>query len=169
MTPHLPTSGSSTRKSADLKNDPLYKFIIGLAKWMDKWGIDPLVGFLLPAVGDLFTSLMTLPYLYFSLFRLKSPSLTLAILYNMLVDMLVGLIPYGIGDVFDIFHRSYIKNGHLVRGFVENDLSIIREVNKRARLTAILVVVLSLLVGLLAWVALTLISSGWEWLAHMFT
>lgn len=81
---------------------------------MDRYYLDPLVGLFFPAAGDIFSSAMMLPFLIMSLFKIKSLPLTLAILYNMLTDMMLGIIPLWIGDLFDIFNRSYTKNYRLI-------------------------------------------------------
>ena len=148
------------QRKLDLQNNKLYKWLTSLARVMDKWGIDPLLGFLIPALGDVVTSLLTLPYLYFSIFRLHSLPLTLAILYNTLVDLIVGLLPYGVGDFCDIFYRSFIKNSRLLTGYVEGDKQIVSKVNQRAGITAVLVVLLLVVFGLLLWLVITLLSSG---------
>ena len=91
------------------ENDPLYRLIRTIKNVMDRYYLDPLIGLFFPTAGDIFSSAMTLPFLTVSLFKIKSIPLTLAILYNMLVDMMLGIIPLWIGDLLDIFSRSYAK------------------------------------------------------------
>ena len=98
------------------ENDPLYRLIRTIKNVMDRYYLDPLVGLFFPTAGDIFSSAMTLPFLTVSLFKIKSIPLTLAILYNMLVDMMLGIIPLWIGDLLDIFSRSYAKNYRLIVG-----------------------------------------------------
>ena len=150
----------NAQRKTDVQNNRLYRWLTRTARVMDKWGVDPIFGFLFPAFGDIFTSLMTLPYLYFSIFRLRSLPLTLAIFYNMMVDMVVGLLPYGVGDLCDIFYRSYIKNSRLLTGYVEGDRQIMNKVNQRAGVTAVLIVLLCVVFGLLLWAVVTLLSSS---------
>ena len=132
-----------------LQNDPLYKMISRLAFWLDKRYLDPLIGFLLPMVGDFATFVLNLPFLYFALFRVKSVPLTLAILFNALWDVVLGLIPFGIGDIIDIFHRSYVKNCRLIKGYVEEDAHMMREVRKKTVYFVLAIVFLLLGIGLL--------------------
>ena len=97
----------------DIKKSKTYKLIEAIAKVMDEYYVDPLLG-LVPTVGDAVTSLLTLPYLFFSVFKLRSIPLTLALLCNMLIDFAMGVIPFWIGDILDFFNRSYIKNYKLI-------------------------------------------------------
>ena len=131
------------------QNDRCYLFIRWIAEWMDRRFLDPLIGFFLPALGDLSVLLLNLPYLYFSLFRVKSISLSLAIIYNALLDCLLGLIPFAIGDILDIFYRSYVKNYRLIVGYVEEDLEVIRKVRKNSFffVVAILILLVAIVYG----------------------
>lgn len=115
---------------------------------MDRYYIDPIVGFFLPAYGDVVSALLNLPFLYLSMLKLRSIPLTLAIIYNMLFDILVGLIPI-LGDFFDVFNKSYTKNSRLLHGFIENDQKIIGEINRKAIWLGILCLILCLLIYLL--------------------
>ena len=58
-----------------IKESKTFKLIEAIAKVMDKYYVDPLLG-LVPTLGDAVTSLLTLPYLYFSVFKLRSIPLT---------------------------------------------------------------------------------------------
>lgn len=127
----------------------IYRCIAGIAKYMDKYFLDPIVGFFLPGFGDILTSTLAIPFIYISLFVVRSVPLTLAVIFNTLVDILLGMIPPWIGDIFDIFHRSYKKNLRLINGFVNDDQTIINEVNRKAIWMAILIVVCCVLIYLL--------------------
>lgn len=111
---------------------------------------------------------MMLPFLAVSLFRIKSIPLTLAIVYNMLTDMLLGIIPLWIGDLLDIFSRSYTKNFRLIVGFVEGDQEIIREVNRKAVLTAVGILLLCVLIYWLAKAVVYLSAELWGWVQGLF-
>jgi len=125
-----------------LENETSYKLVKNVAFVMDKCFVDALLGFFLPGLGDIVTSSLTLPYIYVSLFKIKSIPLTLAMLYNMMMDCLVGLVPY-IGDILDVFHRSYVKNYELIVGFVEDDEQVIKDVRRRAVWSAIMILVMA--------------------------
>lgn len=146
-----------------IKESQAYKLIEAIAKVMDEYYVDPLLG-LVPTVGDAVTSLLTLPYLYFSVFKLRSIPLTLALLCNMLIDFAMGVIPFWIGDVLDFFNRSYIKNYRLITGYVEGDEEMIKSVDRRAWWMAAMIVVLCLLI----WLLIKLAVWAWDWLAGLF-
>lgn len=94
--------------------------------------------------------------IYVALFKVRSIPLTLAVIYYNLKDMLIGMIPFWIGNVCDFFHRANLKNFHLIRGFVEDDKEIIQEVNRKATFMGVMIVVLIYLIYLMvqfvAWV-----------------
>jgi len=122
-----------------LEEDTDYRMIKGIKTVMDDYFLDPILGFFLPAVGDVLTTLCVLPFLWVSLARIKSIPLTLACLYNTMIDLVLGLIPFCIGDIIDAFNKSYKKNYRLIVGFVEDDRNVIREVNEKAVKTAIMI------------------------------
>ena len=124
---------------------------------MDRYYIDPIVGFFLPAYGDVVSALLNLPFLYLSMLKLRNIPLTLAIIYNMLFDILVGLIPI-LGDFFDVFNKSYTKNSRLLHGFIENDQKIIGEINRKTIWLGILCLILCLLIYLLTFLAIQIVS-----------
>lgn len=128
-----------------------YRLIKGIAHWMDRYFLDPILGFI-PA-GDLISAGLILPYLYVAIFQVRSLPLTLALLCNVLLDVAMGLIPFWIGDVLDFFHRSYTKNYELIVGFVEGDEAMIKRVNKRAIWMALLLILLCVLIYFLFWAA----------------
>ena len=155
-------------KRMQWENDPLYRLIRTIKNVMDRYYLDPLIGLLFPTAGDIFSSAMTLPFLTVSLFKIKSIPLTLAILYNMLVDMMLGIIPLWIGDLLDIFSRSYAKNYRLIVGFVEGDKEVIQEVNRKAILTAAGILVLCVIIYRVARLAVYLTSELWGWISGLF-
>ena len=150
------------------ENDPLYRLIRTIKNVMDRYYLDPLIGLFFPTVGDIFSSVMMLPFLTMSLFKIKSLPLTLAILYNMLMDMMLGIIPLWIGDLLDIFNRSYSKNYRLIVGFVEGDQKVIQEVNRKAVLTAMGILVLCFIIYWLTKAVIYLTSELWEWIQGLF-
>jgi len=66
-------------------------------------------------------------------------------------DILLGLIPFFVGDIIDVFHRSNVRNMAMVRGFVEGDEAVIRQVNQRAWQAAAILVVLLALIAMMIW------------------
>ena len=123
---------------------------------MDRYYLDALIG-IIPGWGDAIALLCVVPFVYFSLCILRSIPLTLAVLNNALRDMLMGMIPFFVGDVIDFFHRANIQNMQMIQGFVDGDETIIKQVNQRAWQSAIVFFVLLLLIVLMIW---ALISFG---------
>ncbi len=150
------------------ENDPLYRLIRTIKNVMDRYYLDPLIGLFFPTAGDIFSSAMMLPFLTMSLFKINSLPLTLAILYNMLMDMMLGIIPLWIGDLLDIFNRSYSKNYRLIVGFVEGDQKVIQEVNRKAVLTAVGILALCFIIYWLTKAVIYLTSELWEWVQGLF-
>ena len=150
------------------EHDALYRLIRTIKNVMDRYYLDPLIGLFFPTAGDIFSSAMMLPFLTMSLFKINSLPLTLAILYNMLMDMMLGIIPLWIGDLLDIFNRSYSKNYRLIVGFVEGDQEVIQEVNRKALLTAVGILVLCFIIYWLTKAVIYLTSELWEWVQGLF-
>lgn len=121
-----------------------------LTRYMDRYYLDALIG-LVPGWGDAFALLSIIPFVYFSLKVVRSVPLTLAVINNSLRDVLLGMIPFFVGDLIDIFHRANTRNLAMIQGFVDGDEGVIRQVNQRALQSAVAIVVLLLLIGLMVW------------------
>ena len=146
-----------------LEKEPSYKLVKGISTLFDKYYLDGIAGFFLPAIGDLITSLATLPFLYVSIFKIKSLALTLAVLYNTFLDALIGLIPY-VGDLLDFFHKSYAKNYRLIVGYVEDDKEIISEVKRSAIKSVVGILLISFAAYLVFRTVYSLISTLYGWM-----
>lgn len=73
-----------------------------------RFGLDSLLG-LVPVAGDVATGIAG-TYLLFTAIRLKLHPLAIAqIGWNLLFDTVIGAIPV-LGDVFDVFFKSNIRN-----------------------------------------------------------
>ena len=115
----------TNEKQKIIRNSVSYKLVHAIALWMDRRLLDPLIGLVLPGFGDALTSVFAVPYLYLSIVKLKSIPLTLAIVCNILLDVLIGIIPY-IGVVGDVFKRAFTRNAALIKGYVEGDRAIMQ-------------------------------------------
>lgn len=139
-----------------LMDNKVYQAMGNLTKYMDRYYLDALFG-LMPGWGDLITVLSAIPFIYFSAKVIKSIPLTLAVINNSLRDVLLGMIPFFVGDIIDIFHRANTQNMKMVQGFVDGDETIIKDVNKKATQSAIVLIVMILLIILMFW---ALVSFG---------
>ena len=152
-------------KRQEMMNRQSYRLMTSTAKYMDKYFLDPILGFVLPAdIGDALSSVLAFPFVYYSLCVVKSIPLTLAVIYNILMDVLIGAIPFCIGDVLDVFKRSYVENLRLITGYIDDDKEIINKVNKKAFWTAVFIAVLC---WLIYWVISWAISVG-SWIVSLF-
>lgn len=85
-----------------------------LARWTDDRLLDPLLGFVLPGVGDVVGALLGL-YVVGVAFRRRLPLVTIArMLLNLGVDALVGAVPIA-GDLFDVAWKANKRNVRLLR------------------------------------------------------
>lgn len=145
-------------KLRELQESDSYQLISFITTLSDKYFLDPIIG-LFPVVGDFITSVVGLPFIYVTLVKVRSFPLTLAVIYNYVVDMLLGCIPFFIGDVIDIFNRAHIKNMKLITHYVQDDKATVNEVNSKALRTAFLIVILSIVI----YYTIKLVSGVLEW------
>ena len=150
-----------------LMNNKAYQAMVSLTQYMDRYYLDAVIG-VVPGWGDAIALLSVLPFVYFSLRLIKSVPLTLAILNNALRDVLLGMIPFFVGDIIDFFHRANIQNMDMIQGFVDGDETIIKQVNQRAWQSAIVLVVLLLLIGLMIWALVSFGSYLYSLVASVF-
>lgn len=156
-------------KRQQMMSMPSYRLMVKTSTYMDKYFLDPILGFILPAgVGDALSSLFAFPFVYYSLCVVKSIPLTLAVIYNILMDVLIGAIPFCIGDLLDVFKRSYIENLRLITGYIEDDKEIINKVNKKAFWTAVFIAVICWLIYLVISWAISLGTSAYNWISSWF-
>ncbi len=150
-------------KQEIIRNSTSYKLIHAIALWMDQRLLDPLIGLVMPGLGDALTSVLTMPFLYLSIVKLKSIPLTLAIVCNILLDVLIGIIPY-IGVVGDVFKRAFTRNATLIKGYVEGDKAVMQEIDRKAVGMAFLIVILCGLIYAMFLIAIKIV----EWVGSLF-
>lgn len=78
-------------------------------------------------------------------------------------DALLGLFPL-LGDIVDIFNRSYSQNYTLLVGYVEEDKKIIKEINRNAIKSAIMIVLL----GTVIYFVYLCMSQLFSWITSIF-
>jgi len=84
-------------------------------------GLDALLGFLFPTLGDALTGLGSLSLLVLA-FQMRLPKvIVLRMVFNIAVDVLIGCVPF-VGDAFDLFWRSNRRNLELVRRYAHDPL-----------------------------------------------
>lgn len=154
-------------KREALMNTMSFRIMDKTATWMDKYYLDPIIGFFLPGVGDVLSSILTIPFIYFALVYVKSIPLTLAVIANSLKDALIGSIPFGLGDIIDIFYKSNKKNLRLITGYVNDDREIIHQVNKTAFWSGVFIVILCVLIYFVVKWAIALGNFIIDWIGHL--
>ncbi|MDO4525251.1 MAG: DUF4112 domain-containing protein [Bacteroidales bacterium] len=154
-------------KRERLEKDPTYNFCSKISRWMDKFYLDPIIGLIPGGVGDIVSLTLTVPFIYVAATKIKSIPLTLAIIYNSLVDMLIGAIPV-LGDIIDFFNKNHKKNYKLLTGFIEDDKEIKHEVNKKAIFCGIAIAILIFLICLVLKFVGELIGYVWEYFTGLF-
>lgn len=137
----------------------LYRLLKGGSTVLDRYHLDAALGFIPAGIGDVISALFSLLYVYFGMAVVKSPALGVALLNNTVRDVLVGLIPFHVGDILDFFHRSNLKNMQLIDGYVAGDPHTVASVKSRVwQSVAVLVVMLAIIVALI-WVAVKIVTS----------
>ncbi len=139
-----------------LMDNKVYQTMNNITRYMDRYYLDALIG-VIPGWGDMITLFCVVPFIYFSTHVIKSIPLTLAIINNALRDILLGMIPFFIGDVIDVFHRANTKNMAMIQGFVDGNETVIKEVNRKAIQSAVVLIILLILIALMIW---ALVSFG---------
>ena len=144
-----------------------YQTMQGLTRYMDRYYLDALIG-VIPGWGDAIALASAVPFVYFAARVIRSVPLTLAVLNNALRDVLMGMIPFFVGDIIDFFHRANIQNMQMIQGFVDGDEAIIKQVNQRALQSAIGLVILLLLIALMIWALVSFGSYLYSTVASLF-
>ena len=151
-----------SRYTDNILESNAYKLVY-MAKKYDDWFLDPIVGLVIPGVGDFISSIAAMPALYTAAFKIKSFKLTIAILYITVLDIICGVIP-GVGDVVDAFYKSNKKACRWIVGYVEKDPDTISEVKRSAAWGSVMLIV----IGILIWALFSVIISIFHWFANLF-
>lgn len=80
-----------------------------LTRLLDHYLVDPVLGLLLPGVGDLIGSLVGLYVVVIAVRRKVSPVVIARMLMNLAIDAGIGVVPV-IGDVADLAFKANEKN-----------------------------------------------------------
>jgi hypothetical protein len=84
-------------------------------------GLDALLGFLFPTLGDALTGLGSLSLLVLA-FQMRLPKVVvLRVVFNIALDVLLGCVPF-VGDAFDLFWRSNRRNLQLLQRYSADPL-----------------------------------------------
>ncbi|MBR1804500.1 MAG: DUF4112 domain-containing protein [Muribaculaceae bacterium] len=142
-----------------LHSSKIYNTLQRVSMVMDKYYLDAAAGLIPGGVGDIITALISLVYVYVGARVVKSPALSVALLNNIVRDLMLGLIPFYVGDVIDVFHRSNRQNMRLVEGYVSGDEQVVRQVHARVWQSVAAIVLMLGIAGALIWGAVHLVSA----------
>ncbi len=99
--------GSGTRRDTELDR------VRTLARVLDTYFIDPLIGLVLPGGGDVIGSLLGFYTVMIAARRKVSPVIIARMLMNLAADAVLGFIPL-IGDLFDLGFKAHQRNADLL-------------------------------------------------------
>lgn len=88
-----------------------------VARWMDRYGLDPLIG-LIPGVGDVIGAGFGLYIVSIAARRGLSKAVIARMLLHLAFDMVVGAIPV-VGDVADFVYKANQKNLELLEDRID--------------------------------------------------
>ena len=97
-------------------HDPDIERARTIARWMDGYGLDPLIG-LIPGIGDVIGAGFGLYIVSIGVRRGLSKPVIARMLFYLFIDMLVGAVPV-VGDVADFFYKANEKNLRLLEEHV---------------------------------------------------
>ncbi|QKG52718.1 DUF4112 domain-containing protein [Hymenobacter sp. BRD67] len=137
--------------------DERLRWVVHISRLMDsqfrlpgtrfRFGLDPLLG-LIPIVGDLSSTAVSVALLLTMLRHGASGAVAVRMVLNILVDSLVGAIPL-VGNIFDFAYKSNERNVALLRRHYAEG----RHMGSGKGLLLVIVLVLLVALGLLAWAA----------------
>lgn len=108
--------------------EPLPEWAEGLVRLLDdgatipgtkiKFGLDPILGLLIPGGGDGVTGATSVTLLVLAIRQRVPTPVLLRMVYNIGVDVVAGAVPIA-GDVFDVYWKSNRRNLELIRAHGE--------------------------------------------------
>ena len=111
--PETPATGSGTRRDTELDR------VRTIARVMDRFYLDPLLGLLIPGGGDVIGSVIGIYTVMIAARRKVSPVIIARMLMNLALDAVLGFIPF-LGDLFDVGFKANTRNLELLGERVEH-------------------------------------------------
>jgi hypothetical protein len=124
-----------------------------------RFGLDPLLG-LLPIVGDLSTTVVSVALLLTMLRHGASGAVVVRMGLNILLDTVVGAIPL-VGNVFDFAYKSNERNVALLRRHYAEG----RHPGSGKGLVVLLLLAFVVVAGLVAWGGVAVVHAVWQYFA----
>jgi hypothetical protein len=89
--------------------DPELERVRKLARILDHYLVDPVIGLVLPGAGDIVGSLLGLYAVAIALRRKMSPVIIARMLLNLGLDAILGIVPL-LGDITDVAFKANQRN-----------------------------------------------------------
>lgn len=105
----LPYAPPHARRGTGTRTDAEIERARKLTKLLDYYLVDPVIGFLIPGVGDMVGSLLGLYNVSIALRRKMSPVIIARMLMNLALDSVIGVVPL-VGDIADVAFKANTKN-----------------------------------------------------------
>jgi hypothetical protein len=105
--PQAAAPGSGTTRDLELDR------VRTLARVLDSYFVDPILGLLIPGGGDVLGSLIGVYTIVIAMRRRVSPVVIARMLLNLAADAMIGFIPL-VGDVFDFGFKANQRNVELL-------------------------------------------------------
>lgn len=105
--PPKPKAGSGTARDTELDR------VRSLARVLDRFFVDPILGLIIPGGGDVLGSLLGIYTVVIAARRKVSPIVIARMLMNLAGDALLGFIPL-VGDLFDFGFKANQRNVELL-------------------------------------------------------
>jgi len=82
------------------------------------FGLESIIGFIIPTIGDIIGLVLGLYQIYLISFFDVPSALLLKMFMHVLIDCVIGIIPI-IGDIIDVFYKANIYNMHLLETWLK--------------------------------------------------
>jgi hypothetical protein len=105
--------GSGTTQDTELQR------VRTVARVLDRFYLDPLIGLFIPGGGDVLGSLLGVYTVMIAARRKLSPVIIARMLMNLAADAVIGFIPF-VGDLFDLGFKANQRNLNLLEEAVEH-------------------------------------------------
>jgi len=105
----VPSIAPPTRAATATRSDPEIERVRKLARILDHYLVDPVIGFVLPGAGDIVGSLLGLYAVVIAVRRKMSPVIVARMLLNLGLDAMFGVVPL-LGDVADVVFKGNQRN-----------------------------------------------------------
>ena len=96
-------------RGRELAAGPELERVRTLVRVLDHYLVDPLLGLVLPGVGDLLGSVLGLYLVAIAVRRRMSPVVIARMLLNLAIDAAIGIVPV-VGDLADLAFKANDKN-----------------------------------------------------------